>query len=98
MVIRKMSWLHPAHGEKKNGLIASSPLRKEKWAGCIQPMEKKKNGLVASSPWNYRPSRKERWTGFKKRRKRSRSIGDIRTGKKLRGFTWKCVYLSQSLV
>ena len=37
-----------AHGEKKNGLVASSPWRKEKRAGCIQPMEletveKKKN-------------------------------------------------------
>ena len=45
-----MGWLHPAHGEKKNGLVASNPWRKEKWAGCIQPMEKKKHGEVASSP------------------------------------------------
>ena len=47
-----MGWLHPAHGEKKNGLVASSPQRKEKWAGSIQPMElktieKKKHGLVS---------------------------------------------------
>jgi hypothetical protein len=27
---RKMSWFHPAHGEKKNELVASSPWRKEK--------------------------------------------------------------------
>ena len=37
---RKMGWLYPAHGEK------------EKWGGCIQPMElktieKKKHGLVS---------------------------------------------------
>ena len=57
---RKTGWLHPAHGEKKNG--------------------------------------KETWTGFEKRRKESRSIGDIRTGKKQLEFTGKCVYLSQSMV
>ena len=39
---RKMSWLHPAHREKKNELVASSPWRKEKRAGYIQPMEKRK--------------------------------------------------------
>ena len=27
---RKMSWLHPAHGEKKNGLVASRSLRERK--------------------------------------------------------------------
>jgi hypothetical protein len=60
---RKAGWLHPAHGEKKSGLVASSPWGKEKRAGCIQPMGKrkagwlhpahgeKKSGLVASSPW-----------------------------------------------
>ncbi len=41
---------------------------------------------------------KETWTGFEKRRNGSRSIGDIRTGKKMLEFTGKCVYLSQSLV
>ncbi len=116
-------WLHPAHGEKKNGLVASSPRRKEKWGGCIQPMEKrimgwlhqahgeKKNGVVASSPWRKRKMgclhpahgakdhlEEEKWTGFEKRRKGRRSIGDIRTGKKLQEFAGKCVYLSQSLV
>jgi hypothetical protein len=33
-----MGWLHlaiPAHGEKENELVASSPQKKEKWAGCI---------------------------------------------------------------
>ncbi len=49
---RKIGWLHPAHGEKKNRLVTSSVWRKEKWAGCIQPMElktieKKKHGLVS---------------------------------------------------
>jgi hypothetical protein len=49
---RKTGWLHPAHGEKKNGLVTSSPWRKEKRAGYIQPMElktieKKKHGLVS---------------------------------------------------
>ena len=118
-----MDWFHPAHGEKKNWLVTSSPWRKEKLAGYIQPMEKrktgwlhpahgeKKNGLVASSPWRKRKmgwlhpahgakdhGEKETWTGFEKRRKGSRSIGDIRTGKKLQEFTGKCVYLSQSMV
>ena len=67
---RKTGWFHPAHGEKKNGLVSSSPWRKEKRAGYIQPMEKrktgwlhpahgeKKNRLVASSP-----QRKEKWAG-----------------------------------
>ena len=41
---------------------------------------------------------KETWTGFEKRRKGSRSIGDIRTGKKQLEFTVKFVYLSQSMV
>jgi len=65
-----MGWSHPAHGEKRNGLVACSPWRKEKRAGCIQPTEKrktgwlhpahgeKKNGLVSSSPW-----RKEKRAG-----------------------------------
>jgi hypothetical protein len=50
---RKTAWFHPAHGEKKNGLVSSSPWRKEKRAGFIQPMEKrktiktKKHGLVS---------------------------------------------------
>ncbi len=26
-----MGWLHPAHGEKNNGLVASNLWRKEKW-------------------------------------------------------------------
>jgi len=38
---RKTGWFHPAHGEKKNGLVSSSPWRKEKQAGYIQPMELK---------------------------------------------------------
>jgi hypothetical protein len=41
---RKIGWLHPAQGEKKNGLDASSPRRREKWAGCIQPMGKRNMG------------------------------------------------------
>ena len=66
-----MDWLHPDHREKKNGLVASRPGRKEIWTGCIQTIEKRemdwlhpdhgesKNGLVSSRPW-----RKEIWTGF----------------------------------
>ncbi len=81
---RKTGWLHPAHEEKKNGLVAT--------------MGKKKNGLVVSSPWrkrkmgwlhpahgakDHREKELETWTGFEKRRKGSRSIGDTRTGKKV---------------
>jgi hypothetical protein len=58
----KAGWFHPAHGERKSGLVSSSPWGKEKRAGFIQPMGKgkagwfhpahgeKKSGLVSSSP------------------------------------------------
>ena len=34
-----MDWLHPDHGEKKYGLVASRPSRKEIWTGFIQTIE-----------------------------------------------------------
>jgi len=37
-----LGWFHPAHGEKKSGLVSSSPWGKEKRAGFIQPMGKGK--------------------------------------------------------
>ncbi len=57
----KMGWMHPAQGEKENGLVASSSWKKlerkmgwlhpahgenEKWAECIQPVEKRKTGWL----------------------------------------------------
>jgi hypothetical protein len=54
---RKAGWLHPAHGEKKSGLVASSPWGKEKRAGCIQPMGKRKAG------WLH-PAHEERKAGW----------------------------------
>jgi hypothetical protein len=59
---REMGWLHPAHGEKKNGLVASSPWRKRKM-GWLHP---------AHGAKDHRE--KETWTGFEKRRKESRRI------------------------
>jgi hypothetical protein len=61
-----MGWFHLDQGEKKNGLVTSSPRGK----GCIQTKGKrntswdpahgeKKNGLVSSSPWG-----KEKWAGW----------------------------------
>jgi hypothetical protein len=32
ILAQEMDWFHPAHGEKKNGLVASRPWRKEKTA------------------------------------------------------------------
>ena len=83
---------------RKNGLVSSSPWRKEKWAGFIQPTEKRKMGWLHPAHGAKDHREKETWTGFEKRRKGSRSKGDIRTGNKLREFTGKCVYLSQSMV
>jgi hypothetical protein len=71
---RKTGWLHPAHGEKKNGLVASSPWRKEKRAGYIQPMEKRKMGWLHPAHGAKDHREKETWTGFEKRRKESRRI------------------------
>ena len=36
-----MDWLHPDHGEKKYGLVASRPSRKEKWKGKMDSSEMK---------------------------------------------------------
>ena len=95
----KLCAMNGKYLHRKNGLVSSSPWRKEKWAGCIQPMEKrktgwlhpahgeKKNGLVTSSPWR---KRKTDWLhpahGAKDHREKE---------------TWtglKCVYLSQSMM
>jgi hypothetical protein len=55
---RKAGWFHPAHGEKKSGLVSSSPWGKEKRAGFIQPMGKGKAGWflpahVATDLWRF---------------------------------------------
>ena len=83
---RKTGWLHPAHGEKKNGLVtsspwrkenrlvASSPQRKEKWAGSIQPME------------------------LKTIEKKKHGLVSRKEERRAEEFTGKCVYLSQLMV
>ena len=38
-----MGWLHPAHGEKKNGVVASSGFQPME----LKTIEKKKHGLVS---------------------------------------------------
>ncbi len=44
--------------KKKNGLVASSPWRKEKWADCIKPMEKRIMGWLHPAH-----GEKEKWGG-----------------------------------
>ena len=76
----------------------SKILAQKKWIGFIQPMKKGKMGWLHPAHGAKDHREKETWIGFEKRRKGRRSIGYIRTGKKLQEFAGKCVYLSQSLV
>jgi len=94
-----MDWFHPAHGEKRNGLVASSPWRKEKRAGCIQPMEKRKTGWLHPAH-----GEKEKWAGciqpmeLKTIEKKKHGLVSRKEERRAEEFTGKCVYLSQSMV
>ena len=72
-----MDWFHPAHGEKENGLVTSSPWRKEKRAGYIQPMEKREKRAGYIQPMELKTIEKKKHGLVSRkevRRKESRRI------------------------
>jgi hypothetical protein len=73
--------------KKKNGLVTSSPWRKEKRAGYIQPMEKREKRAGYIQPMELKTIEKKKH-GLVSRKEERRA----------EEFTGKCVYLSQSMV